>query len=78
MAKHELWLLRVQWQLAVVEQCYEHPACTTVQCGRGRKQGRACHAHAAVGQPFTAHHGHVAVAALVAGVGAWNVRCRAG
>ena len=64
--------------MPVVQQGHQHPACTAVQGSRCGQQGGARHAHAACRQTLATHHGDIAIAALVAGMGAWGGQGGAG
>ena len=60
------------------EQLRRQQEAAAKQRRRGREQRGARHAHAACCQTLATHHGDIAIAALVAGMGAWGGQCGAG
>ena len=67
-AQHQFGLCVDLGGMVLVQQADQHAARSAVQCCGARQQGGAGHPHAAQGQTFSAHDGHIAIAALVAGV----------
>ena len=67
-AQHQFGLCVDLGGMVLVQQADQHSARSAVQCCGARQQGGAGHPHAAQGQTFSAHDGHIAIAALVAGM----------